>query len=459
MSHSWSMQQSGMDAFTLDQWISHVRTSGKSWKHLCGRVASKVAMLSHIQARTAEWQDTMNQLFISQGLRTLAPSAPPEPCGDFPCTQCSAVFETPKALSVHKLLMHSQHASVRAYMPYPSMCMSCRRDFYMQKHRQHLQYTANGCLAHLQAVLHPEPAVDFGTASNKQFRAEYRQPACRIVGPLLPSVSEWRLAAPWKVFPGPQQRADQSFSALACDLQSWFWADAANVDFPDLSGLSLQDREELTEPFLAMVSEVLGVAGSARFAAISALCAGRPVVRQPPPATSSTEPLFAVPEVESPLYAGPDGEYYVLYFYSGHMREGDVHTMADQFALQFGFRICVIPRAATGLYRAASAKPTTFLHGWLPNLPPSFDSHRVPAGQRPDWTSLTGKNLQGEWNTARAKAYPPAVNAALFFAFYESVAHCRETAQTRQIDCPRFLADVQAIYRSMQVSSREMGPD
>eukprot|EP00438_Fugacium_kawagutii_P009629 Skav214978 [mRNA] locus=scaffold508:15908:16456:- [translate_table: standard] len=72
-----------------------------------------------------------------------------------------------------------------------------------------------------------------------------------------------------------------------------------------------------------------------------------------------------------------------------------------------------------GHYGALCAKPTNLMSFALPALPEALTRWRRTHIDYAKWISLKGKSQDGTWNTAKAKAYPPSLNACLVETFYQ----------------------------------------
>eukprot|EP00438_Fugacium_kawagutii_P025714 Skav210470 [mRNA] locus=scaffold737:307907:310931:- [translate_table: standard] len=344
--HAESLHHLPSPFVDFDAWTQFVRECGPSWKKWCGRIAKQHAVHSQIQAAQQLWEQDIEQLFVHAGFPVPSPLPPVEDEVSFACDLCDFTCASARALSVHKHQLHQVKAEVRRFMPYPTMCLMCRRDFYtLQKHRQHLQYRANGCLDRLEEIFHPEPPEEFrSVATNKMQRDEYRKPAVRICGPLLPCKDDWLRAAPGKVFPVPHA-APVSPAALLLDaLVDWHSATSRHSatwpTIPSVHGLSRRQTSDVWESFLSHVElyelddeEVL------TYDQVHMLFRQQCGVSGAVPA-----PAPAVPEVPKPLMDPCfDGSYFVLYCYAGHQRGGDVHDACSALGGLYGFAVKVVP--------------------------------------------------------------------------------------------------------------------
>eukprot|EP00438_Fugacium_kawagutii_P011894 Skav219175 [mRNA] locus=scaffold648:409701:433350:- [translate_table: standard] len=282
-------------------------------------------------------------------LREVTPDNPPMSVSmDFECDICQASFESQKALAVHRLTAHQCNAPVRAYMPLPTTCFCCLRDFHgTQKLRQHLQYTRNGCLARLQELLvplTPQEIQDVPTVALKTIRNQHRTPAVQLCGPLLPTKQQWRAVAPHRRFPDVlplhrNQGHDRSLDSV-CVLIDWILN--GSPDGPDLADLMP------TAPVPALVDTWLEAAAAyhndpsfelrACLAYRWALGFVRSTGQLP------TAPLAQqAPDVLPRVLPFHQDRFFVLYLYAGHVRPGDVHHHAARLSSKYGFVVEVLP--------------------------------------------------------------------------------------------------------------------
>eukprot|EP00438_Fugacium_kawagutii_P036241 Skav228228 [mRNA] locus=scaffold3932:70869:74357:- [translate_table: standard] len=194
-------------------WILAVRTHSKSWKQMCVSAARSEGRLSQLRAMHSFCKSPQGALSSAPPDVALADDMPSSP---FQCEVCAKTFEGAKALAVHRNTAHQLAADVRRYMPHPTVCGSCGKDYHStQKLRQHLRYPAGQCLAHLTAIWWPmteDQIRDLETVKN--ITTGHRVPALRRQGPVLPTLDQWRAAVPEKAFPGfGYEPADEPISS------------------------------------------------------------------------------------------------------------------------------------------------------------------------------------------------------------------------------------------------------
>lgn len=349
-----SLSQMPDPTASLQPWIQFVQTCGPSWRKKCSRLARQQAIFTQNQAQLALWKERVQDLFAQAGFPARKEARLKDVARDFVCHVCSAAFASGTACAVHLQQMHGIGASVRQYMPFPSLCVGCMKDFHtLQKHRQHLQYRRNNCLPLLESILHPEaPGEHRSLATNKMHQDEYRKPACRVPGPLLPTRAQWRVAAPWKHFPPCPGEQEDHLEKLY--LEAWVdWHSATNKDLAEvaplpLSGLLSSNRCDMVwEAFLAHVEVSMDDDTVALSVDQVLALPHQGQSRQETPgltmriaSLSSSMPLPQSVPLEGPLYAG---EYFVLYLYAGHQRRGDVHAVCRRLAEKYHFKVTVLP--------------------------------------------------------------------------------------------------------------------
>eukprot|EP00438_Fugacium_kawagutii_P021420 Skav230559 [mRNA] locus=scaffold7717:17184:43069:- [translate_table: standard] len=330
-------------------WQRKLVADGPRWKRLCNTLHQKIALNRQLSAQVARWEVEFDKCL---GDSADPPAGEPAPCMDaaFPCPSCEKVFHSAKDLAVHELLAHRKSAAARHWMPHPSICMGCLQDYNTtQKLRQHLQNKNGRCLPLLQSLLFPMAQHEIDavpTISTKSQKATYRVPIVRVPGPLLPTLSEWQVAAPQKAFPGEMQRDPAPFCTTFEQLVDWFHNVLPDLTrpfetFPGLSGLSPDAVREAVEPFADYVhASPWDHCKPWQFQRVAEVCekllAGSSAAT---PSESSRGPTAgAVPAV----MPENNGEFYILYLYAGSRRYGDTHMWAEHMSTLYNCRIRVI---------------------------------------------------------------------------------------------------------------------
>eukprot|EP00438_Fugacium_kawagutii_P018343 Skav225113 [mRNA] locus=scaffold6354:112097:122521:+ [translate_table: standard] len=238
-SPKWLMQM-----FDLLPWFHYILDAGARWKAMCKKASriegsqlqlKAVHVLTELPAAMVSSQEVSSQE-EDQALMSVD-------LGHV-CTHCGKSFESYKSLSVHCLLAHQQTAPARAYMPFPSTCACCLRDFYTtQRLRQHLQYARGACLPLLRSIWFPMTQQEIqDVVALPQKQSAHRLVPFRVSGPCLPSLMEWQTACPNKRFPGLQAQADvapmpETYEMILVDwLLTWMLGSGCNflADLADL---------------------------------------------------------------------------------------------------------------------------------------------------------------------------------------------------------------------------------
>lgn len=195
--------------------------------------------------------------------------------------------------------------------------------------------------------MHPETPVEHRSlATNKMHQDDYRRPAQRIPGPLLPTRAQWRVAAPWKQFPlCPLEQEDRQEQQYLDELVDWHSAtnkDHAFVPPLPLPGLLSSYRSEAVwDAFLASVE--VAAEGDGTLLSVDQVVAVRirgQAHREQSRLQQVTEPLRSGPQLPHPCISG---EYFIIYLYAGHQRPGDVHEVSQRLSKQYGFTVSVLP--------------------------------------------------------------------------------------------------------------------
>ena len=113
-----------------------------------------------------------------------------------------------------------------------------------------------------------------------------------------------------------------------------------------------------------------------------------------------------------------------------------------------------------GRFGAVAAKPTHLLVFDLPYFRASLAKWEDTSLTAKQWITLKGKADDGSFLTAKAKAYPPNLNAAILEAIVLGVkGHSGKLLRPMTAPPKPFLAHVEAVLTAQKVSGTEMGPD
>eukprot|EP00438_Fugacium_kawagutii_P009600 Skav222518 [mRNA] locus=scaffold2265:339374:341617:- [translate_table: standard] len=410
----------------LQDWMHFARARPKRWRSLCTTALRKAILQNKIENQIEQWTEDMDSLFGNAAVPNDAPSS----VGQHVCDRCTATFHSHKDLMVHQLLAHSVHAYVRRYMPHPTVCGGCHRDFGgAQKLRQHLQYAANGCLAKLERIwfaLTDEEIEAVQTVKLKQVRTQHRQPALLLAGPQLPDRDDWARAAPHKQFPNIQQPQPPQVAASCrerfLEVADWIHNDQGQTTLDEWFG------EPVTPAEVAQIAE----AASAFAEDADHAHAAHSVLqwcdsKQPPKKSGPSMQQAALPAT-LPKY---QNQYFVLYLYSGHLREGDVHEQTRILSEKYNFLVQIIP-------------VDVIFHASLCDL-------RRKASQQ-YWIEMVKKGLIlgiisappcETWSAARFLAIlmndrgPPPVRSAQhpWFLIHSSVRHLKQVMVSNELLC------------------------
>eukprot|EP00434_Breviolum_minutum_P045020 symbB.v1.2.040279.t1/scaffold7103.1/size15193/2 len=135
-------------------------------------------------------------------------------------------------------------------------------------------------------------------------------------------------------------------------------------------------------------------------------------------------------------------ERYLLHFFSGRRRAGDLQFYLDQFStVDFVLHTVSIDivvdsalgdlmsmaaqdywlRAIRRQFGSESSKPTALLCANLHNIRHHLRTHQL--WKTPPASASIGMDSQGNFRTAKLKEYPPALNRALAGSFFEAVSN------------------------------------
>eukprot|EP00438_Fugacium_kawagutii_P012295 Skav221926 [mRNA] locus=scaffold195:163067:163783:+ [translate_table: standard] len=113
-----------------------------------------------------------------------------------------------------------------------------------------------------------------------------------------------------------------------------------------------------------------------------------------------------------------------------------------------------------GLYGGVSAKPAGLLAFGLPSLPEALDRWRLADSNVCDWETLVGRDANGHWRTAKAKAYPSALNGCLVETFFQRAIQLQSLL--KGTDPPLiepFLPAIASVVKAKSCSGIAMGQD
>eukprot|EP00438_Fugacium_kawagutii_P006786 Skav223659 [mRNA] locus=scaffold1275:81814:87091:- [translate_table: standard] len=113
-----------------------------------------------------------------------------------------------------------------------------------------------------------------------------------------------------------------------------------------------------------------------------------------------------------------------------------------------------------GLFGGVAAKPTFIMAHALDSLGFLFQFWAACGQSGPMWMPLVGKDSSGNFRTARAKQYPPRLNAVFIEAFCQRMVVLRSKAQ--QVTPPDFSELLEVLPQldfSFATTGWEMGPD
>ena len=205
MVHVHGQELHGARTEDIPSWWSFAKAYGKGWDKLVASLTAKEALQQHLQAKQ-KW---------ATGKEQIAEVPHDEEHFDHrTCPSCGARFVGQMALSNHLWQKHKVHPIARPYVSGTS-CGSCMRQFHtLQRIRQHLQYSET-CLRHLKSVWHPEAVHEVETLICTQ--TTYRTPWHYVIGPKLPTRTQWKEAAPHKSFPDESETHIQECLLLCHD--------------------------------------------------------------------------------------------------------------------------------------------------------------------------------------------------------------------------------------------------
>ena len=109
-----------------------------------------------------------------------------------------------------------------------------------------------------------------------------------------------------------------------------------------------------------------------------------------------------------------------------------------------------------GFFGAKSAKPTVFFVSQLDHFEEVLSRWKDPNANPAQWIQLVGKDQEGAWKTAQAKAYPPRLNAALVEAVF---LKAQKNFEVRVDPDDSFLRAVRLVQIAQETSGNEMGAD
>lgn len=109
-----------------------------------------------------------------------------------------------------------------------------------------------------------------------------------------------------------------------------------------------------------------------------------------------------------------------------------------------------------GFFGAKSAKPTVFFVSQLDHFEEVLSRWKDPQANPAQWIQLVGKDQEGAWKTAQAKAYPPRLNAALVEAIF---LKAQKSFEVRVDPDDSFLRAVRLVQIAQETSGNEMGAD
>eukprot|EP00438_Fugacium_kawagutii_P001232 Skav223428 [mRNA] locus=scaffold350:464814:488244:+ [translate_table: standard] len=410
-------------------------------------------------------------LFEEAGFAVPDPALEKQPTAPWTCRLCGQGFDSACGHAVHMRQKHGLNAGVRQYMPFPSTCVCCLRDFFtLQKLRQHLQYRPNGCWTKLESIYFPEePLPHKSAATNRMAQDDYRRPAQQLYGPLLPSRDQWRLAVPHKHFPPDPAVADRDLAATyMLALVEWHDSTSRASARPIMASIVPLDviyHSSLCDLLCPASREFwCRMVGSAAFLGLLAAppCETYSIARWqawlsldggPAPVRAKDEPWGRlannVRQQTQTLVSNQFMQIWLVIaliairtrtpFVMEHPAPPPLERAASIWATDELLKIQQIPGVAArvilqGLFGGISAKPTTLLSFDLPMLDGVLRSWRERSVNR-TWQTLSGKLSTGAYATSLAKAYPEALNAALVEAFYLKAQqrHCTDATLDAQL--------------------------
>ena len=109
-----------------------------------------------------------------------------------------------------------------------------------------------------------------------------------------------------------------------------------------------------------------------------------------------------------------------------------------------------------GFFGAKSAKPTVFFVSHLDHFEETLGRWKDPMVNPAKWIQLVGKDQDGAWQTAQAKAYPSLLNAALVEAIF---LKAQSNFEVRVEPDSSFLQAVHLVQLAQETSGKEMGAD
>eukprot|EP00438_Fugacium_kawagutii_P016196 Skav224046 [mRNA] locus=scaffold534:17677:20952:- [translate_table: standard] len=328
----------------LHFWVDYVQQNPLRWSKMCRSLRRRANRFQHIMAKQMVWARSFDAALYGP----VQPAALPVQRHPFACEECDASFTTAKGLSVHKYKEHGQQAYVRQYMPLATQCGSCLKLFQnSQKLRQHLQWRNNGCLRHLEDVWHPLPSEAIAQVELVSgVVTSHRQPAAQCFGPPLPTLLQWQRAAVDKTFPLPRHRlaAEQLRHLIQEWMQTLLVENQPVCPLPSIPDVPARDRHANLEQALAHVVHSQSPTSSHEHVAF--------VTGQLQHALGRGQQDWSTEEPEEPrravIYEPPvlplcEGQAFVLYFYAGHRREGDMHQCITEMSQAYGVPITVVP--------------------------------------------------------------------------------------------------------------------
>eukprot|EP00438_Fugacium_kawagutii_P001273 Skav222103 [mRNA] locus=scaffold4111:20221:23028:- [translate_table: standard] len=339
------LQQLPASRLHLAPWISMVQADAKRWKNLCTRLRKRANLYAHIQARRHEWEQEFDQILYAAPLSQL----PVEPTvGAFACPTCAQTFHSAKGLAVHRLTLHNEPAFARRFMPDGTTCGACLKSYQnSQKLRQHLQWRANGCLNRLEEVWLPmtnEEVADVPLESGRV--TSHRQPPQITFGPPLPTRAEWEAAAPHKVFPVATSQAQiHAFQqAVNAWLEDSLRQQAAVPEVPRNGALPARDRHRILLNAQAAVQDFRDDRAPPALRAQLSAALQHAIGRSDDPAPEPVPQAGLRPiKYQPPVLPLHNGKPFVLYFYAGHRREGDLHQCMRELSQAYGMEIELVP--------------------------------------------------------------------------------------------------------------------